>query len=73
MYWWELVQDFASAYLDDLIIHSNSWKENVSHLGRGLQKLRKAGLTVKPKKCQFAKSHKSMSATSRTDTFRLPC
>ena len=51
------MQDFASAYLDDLIIHSISWEEHVTHLRRVLQKLREAGLTVKQKKCQFAKSH----------------
>ena len=51
------MQDFASAYLDDLIIHSNSWEEHVTHLRRVLQRLREAGLTVKQKKCQLAMSH----------------
>ena len=46
------MQDFTSAYLDDLIIHSESWEEHVTHLRRVL-----AGLTVKLKKCQLAMSH----------------
>ena len=50
-------QDYAAAYLDDLIIFSHSWQEHLSHLRRVLQKLREAGLTVKQKKCQLAMSH----------------
>ena len=50
-------QDYAAAYLDDLIVFSHSWQEHLSHLRRILQKLREAGLTVKQKKCQLAMSH----------------
>ena len=45
--------DFAAAYLDDVVIHSNSWEGHVSHIHSVLQRLREAGLTIKPKKCQF--------------------
>ena len=42
---------FASAYLDDLIIYSNSWADHVSHLCRVLDRLVGAKLTVKLSKC----------------------
>lgn len=44
---------FASAYLDDQIIYSNSWIDHMSHLRRVLERLRRAGLTAKLSKCQF--------------------
>eukprot|EP00731_Ephydatia_muelleri_P034653 Em0070g9a len=46
------MQDFATAYLDDLVIFSRSWPEHMLLL----QKLREADLTVKQKKCQLAMS-----------------
>ena len=46
------MQDFAAAYLDDLVIFSRSWPEHMLLL----QKLREADLTVKQKKCQLAMS-----------------
>ena len=42
------------AYLDDLIVYSESWKEHIEHLGLVLHYLQEAGLTANPKKCQFA-------------------
>ena len=50
------MQDFAAAYLDDLVIISRSWPEHLLHLRRVLQKLWEADLTVKQKKCQLAMS-----------------
>lgn len=44
------------AYLDDIIIVSNSFEEHVSLLLRVLNKLRKAGLTVNLSKCEFFRS-----------------
>jgi hypothetical protein len=44
---------FTAAYLDDLVIYSNTWEEHMEHIRKVLQRLRGAGLTVKPKKCQF--------------------
>ena len=46
--------DYAAAYLDDVIIHSSNWEDHISHVTNVLLKLRSAGLTVKPKKCQIA-------------------
>ena len=49
--------DYSAAYLDDIIVFSDSWADHVEHLRIILERLRKAGLTVKSKKCQFAHSH----------------
>ena len=46
--------DFAAAYLDDVVIHSNTREEHLGHIQQVMERLRKAGLTAKPKKCQFA-------------------
>ena len=45
---------YAAAYLDDVVIHSNDWEEHLTHIRSILQRLREAGLTVKPRKCQLA-------------------
>ena len=47
---------FADAYLDDIIVFSKTWKEHLDHLRFVLGRLRKAGLTVNPQKCQFGKT-----------------
>ena len=47
-------QDFAAAYLDDLVIFSSSWEDHLRHLTNVLKCLKEAGLTAKPSKCQFA-------------------
>ena len=44
---------YAAAYLDDVVIYSTRWKDHVSHIRRVFQRLSGAGLTIKPKKCQF--------------------
>ena len=41
-------------YIDDIIIFSESFQEHLNRLVRVLQRLREAGLKLKPKKCQFA-------------------
>ena len=44
---------FTAAYLDDLVIHSNTWKEHLYHIKSIFMRLCAAGLTAKPSKCQF--------------------
>ena len=44
---------FAAAYLDDIVVHSQSWREHLDHLRRIFTILQEAGLTIKVKKCQF--------------------
>ena len=44
---------YAAAYLNDVVIYSTDWQEHIRHITDVLQRLRKAGLTIRPKKCQF--------------------
>ena len=43
----EDIHQFAAAYLDDVIIHSDTWEQHVQHLMCVFQNLRKAGLKIK--------------------------
>ena len=42
-----------SAYLDDLIIFSETFEEHIDHLRAILTHLKEAGLTAKPQKCKL--------------------
>jgi len=42
-------------YLDDIIVFSPSFPEHLNQLAEVLQQLRKAGLKLKAKKCEFAR------------------
>ena len=46
------MEEFVGVYLDNVVIHSMSWREDLHHLGQ----LQHAGLTVKLKKCNFGTS-----------------
>lgn len=45
---------FAYNYLDDLVIYSDTFGEHIKHIHEVLHRLRKAGLTVNPKKMSVA-------------------
>ncbi|MCG8430404.1 MAG: reverse transcriptase, partial [Candidatus Omnitrophica bacterium] len=47
--------DFAEAYLDDIIIFSNTPEEHLKHLEDIFQELETAGLKLKREKCDFFK------------------
>lgn len=47
---------YAVAYLDDVVIHSETWGEHLERLRRVLLDLRRAGLTANPRKCHLALS-----------------
>lgn len=49
------VSDFATAYIDDIVVYSQLWEEHIKHLRAVLQELAKASLTVNPLKCRLAK------------------
>ena len=49
-------QKFARAYIDDIVIFSDSWEEHMGHMQEVLAKLQKAGLTLKLSKCQFGRN-----------------
>jgi len=51
----EALDDFASAYLDDVLIYSDSKEEHVGHVKWIIQRLLEAGLYLKPEKCEFHK------------------
>ena len=38
---------FVGVYLDDIVIHSLTWKEHLVHLQQVLERLQDAGLTLK--------------------------
>ena len=44
------LEDFAAAYLDDLVIYSSSWGEHLDLIRQVMDRLRGAGLTAKPRK-----------------------
>jgi len=48
--------DFAASYLDDLIVFSESWEDNLIHIQSVLEQLRRVWLTAKAKKCEFGAS-----------------
>lgn len=47
------MEGYAAAYIDDLVIYSMTWEEHLAHVEEVMTRLRTAGLTVKPSKCQF--------------------
>jgi hypothetical protein len=49
----EALDDFASAYLDDVLIYSDSEEEHVGHVKWIMQRLLEAGLYLNPEKCEF--------------------
>ena len=49
----DFLDDFLTIYLDDFLIYSRTLKEHKQHVRRVLERLREAGLYVKPQKCQF--------------------
>ena len=48
------LHSFSTAYLDDILIRSDTWEEHVQHLSEVFGRLREAGLHIKEKKCNFA-------------------
>ena len=47
------LNDFVGVYLDDIVIHSSTWKKHLVHLQQVLERLQDTGLTLKLKKCEF--------------------
>ncbi len=48
-------EDYAAAYLGDIIIFSQSWEEHLEYLKEVLTRIKAAGLTIRPDKCALAK------------------
>jgi len=47
---------FTSAYLDDILIYSDTMEEHTRHVHRVLERLTDASLHLKPEKCEFHKT-----------------
>lgn len=47
---------FTAAYLDDIVIYSDTWEQHLQHLQKVLQRLQQAGLTINPLKCAVART-----------------
>ena len=50
------IHKFVETYFDDIAVFSSFWEDHLIHLKKVFETLKKAGLTVKPTKCQFAKA-----------------
>ena len=46
-------EEFATAYLDDILIFSSSVKDHLEHIQIVFDKIREHGLKLKMKKCTF--------------------
>ena len=51
----EALDRFASAYLDDILIYCDTVEEHEEHVKWIMERLLKAGLYLKPEKCEFHK------------------
>jgi hypothetical protein len=47
------LDEFVIAYLNDIVIYSNSKKKHVQHVKKILQRLREANIQVDVNKCEF--------------------
>ena len=44
---------FTTAYMDDIVVFSDSWENHLNHIDVVLTALSKAGLTANPRKCRW--------------------
>jgi transposase InsO family protein len=50
----DFLDDFVTAYLDDILIYSEDELEHTAHVRKVIQRLQEAGLQVDIKKCEFS-------------------
>jgi len=49
----DFLDEFLVVYLDDMLIYSDNLKEHRKHVQKVLERLKEAGLFLKPSKCEF--------------------
>lgn len=49
----QFLDDFATAYLDDILIYTHSLEEHQEHVRKVFETLQNAGLYLDPQKCEF--------------------
>ena len=68
----EYLDDFCTAYLDDILIYSNTMREHVGHVQKVLDKLLGAGLFLDINKCDFhVKEVKYLGLIITTDGLKM--
>ena len=45
------LEEFATCYIDDIVVHSKTWEEHVRQVRAVLERLKQFGLIANPKKC----------------------
>ena len=46
-------RQWATAYMDDVVVYSRTWEDHIAHLDSVLKALEQAGLTANPVKCKW--------------------
>ena len=64
--------NFAIAYLDDVIIYSDTWESHLLHLSLVMERLGIYGLTCSPTKCNFGQTSLDYLGHIITDKGNLP-
>ena len=52
----EGMQEFSSAYIDDILIYSPDWESHLGHIELVMERLKEAGLKAKVVKCEWTKT-----------------
>ncbi len=52
-------EEWSAAYLDDVVIHSNSWAEHLQQVQQTIEKIQAAGLKLNVAKCEWAQQEAS--------------
>ena len=50
-------EEYCAAYIDDIVIYSNTWSEHLKHIQEVLKVLKQYDLTAKPSNCQWGSKY----------------
>ena len=50
------IREFTQSYVDDMAVHSDNWRDHLSHVERFLSVIKESGFTLGLNKCQFGKN-----------------